>query len=235
MRMIGHLGSQLDASDPAGSAQKLATMFMAGLVAPAAAAINQILQLVNDPNLIPNLIQRGIAFAKALAAAAVLARRPPSRRTATDLVNAVTNVINLVTSRAWAAIPAAITTIATTASAVASGLSQMKDKTTTINVSGFGPVGSDSPHPAPTSATWPPRSSTPSASPPAGSAPSPPGCSAPRSHSSPRPPSRSPQALRRLHPRRLSRELRHHPLDRSGHTGTQIVQRYFVNQIHKLV
>jgi len=25
------------------------------------------------------------------------------------------------------------------------------------------------------------------------------------------------------------------PLDQSGHTGTQIVQRYFVNQINKLV
>ena len=142
MRMIGHLGSQLDASDPAGSAQKLATMFMGGLVAPAAAAITQILQLVNDPNLIPNLVQRGIAFAKALAQQLFWLAGPQVAGTGTDLVNAVTNVINLVTSRAWAAIPAAITTIATRASAVATALSQMKDKTTTINVSGFGPVGS---------------------------------------------------------------------------------------------
>lgn len=141
MRMIGHLGSQLDAADPSGSAQKLATIFMGGLIAPAAAAINQILQLVNDPNLIPNLISRGVAFAKALAQQLFYLAGPQVAGAATNLVNAVTNVINLVTSRAWAAIPAAITTIATTASSVGAALAQMKDRTTTINVSGFGPVG----------------------------------------------------------------------------------------------
>ena len=142
MRFIGHLGSHLDASDPAGSAQKLATIFMAGLVAPATAAINQILLLISDPNLIPNLIQRGVAFAKALAQQLFWFAGPQVAATATDLVNAVTSVINMVTSRAWTAIPAAITTIATKASGVATVVSQMKDKTTTINVSSFGPVGS---------------------------------------------------------------------------------------------
>lgn len=34
MRMIGHLGSHLDSADPAGSARRLATLFMSGLIAP---------------------------------------------------------------------------------------------------------------------------------------------------------------------------------------------------------
>ncbi len=141
MRFIGHLGSHLDASDPAGSAQKLATIFMAGLVAPATAAINQILALINDPNLIPNLVSRGIAFAKALAQQLFWLAGPQVAGPATDLVNAVTNVINMVTQRAWTAIPAAITVIANRAATVNTALSQMKDRTSTINVAGFGPVG----------------------------------------------------------------------------------------------
>ncbi len=236
MRMIGHLGSQLDASDPAGSAQKLATMFMSGLVAPAAAAINQILQLVNDPNLIPNLIQRGIAFAKALVQQLFWLAGPQVAGTATNLVNAVTNVINLVASRAWTAIPAAITTIASTASSVATALAQMKDKTTTINVSGFGPVGSGLAQPAVnigdlatavlnaisvatggvgTQATgmFGPTFSQFSAA-------------------------TVVTALKRyadflqggFHENYATT-----PLDKSGHSGAQIVQRYFVNQINKLV
>ncbi|WP_255708157.1 cutinase family protein, partial [Microtetraspora sp. AC03309] len=88
MRFIGHLGSHLDASDPAGSAQKLATIFMAGLIAPATAAINQILALVNDPNLIPNLVSRGVAFAKALAQQLFWLAGPQVAGPATDLVNA---------------------------------------------------------------------------------------------------------------------------------------------------
>lgn len=141
MRFIGHLGSHLDASDPAGSAQKLATIFMAGLIAPATAAINQILALVTDPNLIPNLVSRGVAFAKALAQQLFWLAGPQVAGPATDLVNAVTNVINMVTQRAWAAIPGAISVIANRATAVGAALSQMKDKTSTINVAGFGAVG----------------------------------------------------------------------------------------------
>lgn len=141
MRMIGHLGSQLDASDPAGSAQKLATIFMGGLIAPAAAAINQILALVNDPNLIPHLVQRGVAFAQALAQQLFWLAGPQVAGAASVVVNAVNTVINLVASRSWAAIPAAIASIASNATSVAATLSQMKDRTTTINVSGFGPVG----------------------------------------------------------------------------------------------
>lgn len=141
MRFIGHLGSHLDASDPAGSAQKLATIFMASLVTPATAAINQILTLINDPNLIPNLVSRGVAFAKALTQQLFWLAGPQVAGPATDLVNAVTNVINLVTQRAWAAIPAAITVITNRAGTVSTALSQMKDRTSTINVAGFGPVG----------------------------------------------------------------------------------------------
>jgi hypothetical protein len=141
MRMIGHLGSQLDASDPAGSAQKLATIFMGGLIAPAAGAINQILALVNDPNLIPHLIQRGVAFAQALAQQLFWLAGPQVAGAASVLVNTVNTVIALVSSRSWASIPAAIASIASNATAVASTLSQMKDRATTINVSGFGPVG----------------------------------------------------------------------------------------------
>lgn len=141
MRFIGHLGSHLDASDPAGSAQKLATIFMAGLVAPATAAINQILTLINDPNLIPNLVSRGVAFAKALATQLFWLAGPQVAGPATDLVNAVTAVIGMVGNKAWTAIPAAITVIANKAGAVNAALSTMKDKTSTINVGGFGAVG----------------------------------------------------------------------------------------------
>jgi hypothetical protein len=141
MRFIGHLGSHLDASDPTGSAQKLATIFMAGLVAPATAAINQILQLVNDPNLIPNLIKRGVAFAEALAQQLFWLAGPQVSAAAAQLVSTANQVINLIQSRAWTAIPALISSIATKATAVGAALSQMRDKTTTVNVTGFGPVG----------------------------------------------------------------------------------------------
>ncbi|MCH9731984.1 MAG: cutinase family protein [Actinomycetia bacterium] len=141
MRLIGHLGSQLDPADPAGSAKKLATIFMAGLVAPATAAINQIITLVSDPNLIPNLIQRGTSFAKALAQQLFWLGGPQVAATATALVNAATNVINLVSARAWTALPATITALAGRANDVGKALSQMAAKTSTINVDGFGPVG----------------------------------------------------------------------------------------------
>jgi hypothetical protein len=149
MRLIGHLGSHLDASDPSGSAQKLATMFMAGLVAPATAAINQILQLVSEPHLIPNLIQRGVAFAEALAQQLFWLAGPQVSATTSELVSTAAQVINLVQSRAWTAIPALISSIATKATAVGNALSQMRDKTTTINVTGFGPVGAELAQPVP--------------------------------------------------------------------------------------
>ena len=235
MRFIGHLGSQLDAADPSGSAQKLATIFMAGLVAPATAAINQILTLINDPNLIPNLVSRGVAFAKALTQQLFWLAGPQVAGPATDLVNAVTNVINMVTRRAWAAIPAAITVIANRATAVSTALSQMKDRTATINVAGFGPVGaglhrdgvdisglatavlnaiSVATGGVGTQATglFGPTFSQFSAA-------------------------RVAQALK--HYANFIRGGFHEnyastPLDNAGHTGTQIVQRYLVNQIRKL-
>ena len=141
MRFIGHLGSHLDASDPAGSAQKLATIFMAGLVAPATQAITQILQLVSDPQLIPNLIQRGVVFARALAQQLFWLAGPQVAATAGDLLDTGTQIINLIHSRQWTAIPALITAIATKATAVGTALSQLRDKTTTLNTSGFANVG----------------------------------------------------------------------------------------------
>ncbi|WP_006244034.1 cutinase family protein [Mycolicibacterium tusciae] len=236
MRMIGHLGSQLDAADPSGSAKKLATLFMTGLVAPAAAAITQILKLVSDPNLIPNLISRGIAFAKALAQQLFWLAGPQVAAPAADLVNAVTNVISLVTSRSWAAIPAAITTIANRANAVGTALAQMKDRTTTINVSGFGPVGAGLAQPGVnignlatavlnaisvatggvgTQATgmFGPTFSQFSAANVAAAL------------------KRYAEFIKGGFHESYSKT----PLDKAGHTGTQIVQRYFVNQINKLV
>lgn len=141
MRFIGHLGSHLDASDPAGSAQKLATIFMAGLIAPAVAAITQILQLVNDPKLIPNLASRGIAFAKALTTQLFWLGGPQVAAAASGLVNTATRVVSLIKSRQWTAIPALIAETATKATAVGTALSQMRDSTATINTSGFGPIG----------------------------------------------------------------------------------------------
>lgn len=236
MRMIGHLGSQLDAADPSGSAKKLATLFMTGLVAPATAAITQILKLVSDPNLIPNLVSRGIAFAKALAQQLFWLAGPQVAAPAADLVNAVTNVINLVTSRAWTAIPAAITVIANRANAVGTALAQMKDRTTTINVSGFGPVGAGLAQPGAnignlatavlnainiatgglgTQATgmFGPTFSQFSAANVAAAL------------------KRYAEFIKGGFHESYSKT----PLDKAGHTGTQIVQRYFVNQINKLV
>ena len=189
MRIIGHLGSQLDPSDPAGSAQKLATMFMGGLVAPAAAAINQILQLVNDPNLIPNLIQRGITFAKALAQQLFWLAGPQVAATATDLVNAVTNVINLVTSRDMGGHPRRHHHHRHHGLRGRTALSQMKDKTTTINVSGFGPVGSGLARPGANIGDLATAVLNAISVATGGVGTQSTGCSAPRSHSSPRPPS----------------------------------------------
>lgn len=141
MRFIGHLGSHLDASDPAGSAQKLSTIFMAGLIAPATAAISQILKLVDDPQLIPNLIQRGIAFAQSLAQQLFWLAGPEVAAPAADLLNTAWQVINLIRGRQWAAAPAIIASIAGKATALATALGTMRDKTNSVNTTGFGDVG----------------------------------------------------------------------------------------------
>lgn len=236
MRFIGHLGSHLDASDPAGSAQKLATIFLAGLIAPATAAINQILTLVNDPNLIPNLIQRGVAFAKALTQQLFWLAGPQVAMVATELVNAVTYVINLVTSRSWAAIPAAIATIATRATAVGTALSQMKDKTATINVSGFGPVGAGLNQPGlnPSDLATAVINAISVATGGVGTTST--GLFGP--------------TFSQFSLASVATSIKHYAafikggfhenydttrLDSAGHTGTQIAQRYLVNQINKLV
>lgn len=237
MRMIGHLGSQLDAADPAGSAQKLATIFMGGLVAPAAAAINQILQLVNDSHLIPNLISRGTAFANALAQQLFSLAGPQVAAAATTLVNAVTHVINLVTSRSWTAIPAAITTIATTASSVGSALAQMNDRTKALNVSAFGPVGSGLANPGGLTIANLATAVLNAISVATGGV----GTQASGMFGptfAQFSPATVAQALKRyaefinggFHENYSSA-----PLDSAGHTGAQIVQRYLANQIHKLV
>lgn len=141
MRFIGHLGSHLDLADAADSAQKLSTLFMAGLIAPATAAVKQILQLVNDPQLIPNLVRRGIAFAEALAQQLFWLAGPQVAATASTLVSAAHDVISLIRARAWTSLPALITSIATKASTLSTALSQMQDKTRAVNVSGFATVG----------------------------------------------------------------------------------------------
>ncbi|SIJ21525.1 Cutinase [Mycobacteroides abscessus subsp. abscessus] len=141
MRFIGHLGSHLDASDPSGSAQKLSTIVMAGLIAPATAALNQILELVNDPQLIPNLIQRGIAFARALAQQLFMLAGPQVAGPASDLIATASQVINLITSKQWTSIPALIGQIGGKAAALGTALASLRDKTSTINTSGFAAVG----------------------------------------------------------------------------------------------
>ena len=236
MRFIGHLGSHLDASDPAGSAQKLATMFMAGLIAPATAAANQILQLVKDPNLIPDLIHRGVAFATALAQQLFWLAGPQVAATASELFNAATQVINLIQARAWTALPALITAIATKASAVGNALSQMQEKTNTINVSAFGPVGSNLAHPGPnfgdliTAVINAINIAT------GGIANQATGIFGP--------------TFAQFSANTVATALKHFAefingnyhndydtarLDPAGHTGTQLVQRYFVNQLDKIV
>ena len=236
MRFIGHLGSHLDASDPAGSAQKLATIFMAGLVAPATAAVNQILQLINDPQLIPNLIQRGITFAKALAQQLFWLAGPQVAGAATELVNAVTQVINLVQARAWTAIPTVITAIATRATAVGTALSEMRDNTTTINVSGFGPVGTGLARPGANIGDLATAVLNAISVATGGIGTQATGVFGP--------------TFSRFTAATVTSSLKHFAefinggfhgnydttrLDQAGHTGTQIVQRYFVNQLNKLV
>jgi hypothetical protein len=149
MRLIGHLGSHLDAADPAGSAQKLATIFIAGLIAPATGALTQILQLLNDPRLIPDLIHCGVAFAQALTEQLFWLAGPQIGASATDLINTAAQAIGLIHARAWTTVPALITVLATKAAALGSALSQMRDKTATINVSAFGAVGAQLAHPTP--------------------------------------------------------------------------------------
>jgi Cutinase len=149
MRFIGHLGSHLDPSDAADSAQKLSTIFMAGLIAPASAAITQILHLVNDPQLIPHLIHRGIAFAEALTQQLFWLAGPQVAAAAAELVGDARNVISLIRSRAWTTLPALITSIATKATSVGAALSGMQDQTRSMNVSGFGPVGTQLAHNGP--------------------------------------------------------------------------------------
>jgi hypothetical protein len=235
MRFIGHLGSHLDASDPDGSAQKLVTIFMAGIIAPATAAISQILQLVNDPNLIPNLIQRGAVFAKALAQQLFWLAGPQVAATAGELLNTVTQVINLIQSRSWPAIPAMITTIATKATAVGTTLSQMRDQTSTINTSGFAAVGNGLTQPGanlPTLTTAILNAITAATG---GIGLQSTGVFGP--------------TFSQFTAATVAAALKHFtefvngnfhnnyattPLDPAGHTGTQLVQRYLINQLNKL-
>lgn len=236
MRFIGHLGSHLDASDPAGSAQKLSTMFMAGLIAPATAAIGQILQLVNDPALIPNLIQRGVAFAKALAQQLFWLAGPQVAGAATDLVNAATNIINLIRSRQWTAIPGMITALASKATAVGTALSQMRDKTKTINVAGFGTVGQNIYQPGTNIGDLTTAVLNAISVATGGIGTHSTGVFGP--------------TFAQFSAATVAASLKHFadfinggfhtsydttPLDKAGHTGTQIAQRYFVNQLNKLV
>lgn len=236
MRFIGHLGSHLDASDPAGSAQKLATIFMAGLISPATAAITQILQLVNDPQLIPNLIQRGIAFAQALTQQLFWLAGPQVAAPAADLVNTANQAITLVQSRQWGSIPALITAIATKATTVGAALSQLRDKTTTINTSGFAEVGNDlapGRFNAANLATAVINAITVASG---GIGTTSTGAFGP--------------TFSQFTAANVANALKHFtefisgnfhnnyattPLDSSGHTGVQLVQRYFSNQIAKLV
>ncbi|OBH37204.1 cutinase [Mycobacterium intracellulare] len=236
MRFIGHLGSHLDASDPAGSAQKLATMFMAGLIAPATAAVNQILQLVKDPNLIPDLVHRGVAFGVALAQQLFWLAGPQVAATASELFNAAGQIINLIQARAWTALPVLITAIATKAANVANALSKMQEQTNAINVSAFGPVGAGLAHPGPglgdlvtavinaisvatggigTQAT---------------------GIFGPTFAQF----SAATVATALKHFAEFIKGDYHNDydtarLDPAGHTGTQLVQRYFVNQLNRIV
>lgn len=236
MRFIGHLGSHLDASDPAGSAQKLATMFMAGLVAPATAAVNQILQLVKDPNLIPDLIHRGVTFAAALAQQLFWLAGPQVAATASELFNAASQVINLIQARAWTAVPALITSIATRAASVANALSQMQDKTNTINVSAFGPVGTGLAHPGPNFANLITAIINAVNVATGGIGTQATGIFGP--------------TFAKFSADTVATALKHFAefiqgnyhndygtarLDPAGHTGTQLVQRYFVNQLNRIV
>lgn len=236
MRFIGHLGSQLDAADPSGSAQKLATLFMAGLIAPATAAITQILQLVNDPQLIPNLVSRGIAFAKALAQQLIWLAGPQVATVATELLNAAHQTIGLIYNRQWAAIPATIATIATRATSVATALNKMRDNTKTINVSGFGPVGSDLASPSFNFANLATAVLNAITTATGGIGLHSTGVFGP--------------TFAQFSAASVTAALKHFAeftngnfhnqydtiaLDKSGHTGTQIAQRYFVNQLNKLV
>lgn len=141
MRFIGHLGSHIDPADPTGSAQRLATMFMAGLVAPAAAAVKQILAIVTDPNLIPNLATRGIAFAQALTQQLFWLGGPQVAATAATVITTAQQVIALIGTRSWTAIPALITTITANATTTAKALDRMRTQTTDINTTGFARVG----------------------------------------------------------------------------------------------
>jgi len=235
MRLIGHLGSHIDASDPAGSAQKLATIFMAGLIAPATAAINQILQLVNDPNLIPNLIQRGIAFAHALAQQLFSLAGPQVAAAATDLVNTATHIINLVASRSWTALPAMIATLATKATTVGTTLTQMRDKTATINTTGFAAVGQAINQPTPNTTHLAAAVLNAISVATGGIGTQATGVFGPTF-------SQFTTASVAASLRRFAQFLTggfHDayattPLDRDGHTGTQIIQRYLLNHVTKL-
>ncbi|MFV8169744.1 cutinase family protein [Mycobacterium sp. DBP42] len=236
MRFIGHLGSQLDAADPSGSAQKLATLFMAGLIAPATAAISQILQLVNDPQLIPNLISRGITFAKALTQQLFWLAGPQVATVATELLNAAHQTIGLIYNRQWAAIPATIATIATRATAVATTLNKMQDNTKTINVSGFGPVGANLASPGFNFANLATAVLNAITTATGGIGLHSTGVFGP--------------TFAQFSAANVTAALKHFAeftngnfhnqydtiaLDKAGHSGTQIAQRYFVNQLNKLV
>lgn len=236
MRLIGHLGSQLDPADPPGSAKKLATIFMAGLIAPATAAINQILTLVTDPNLIPNLIQRGVGFAKALTGQLFALAGPQVANTAAALVNAITNVVNQIGARAWAAIPATITAIAGHANSVGAALAQMARKTSTINVSGFGPVGAVMARPAADIGTAANAVLNAISVATGGLGTGSTGLFGP--------------TFSRFSAATVATALKHYAdfirggfhsnyhtlrLDEAGHTGTQIVRRYLANQINRLL
>jgi hypothetical protein len=160
MRMIGSLGSHLDTTDPAGSAQQLATIFMAALIAPAMTATTEILQLLRQPGLIPNLINHGAAFITALTTQLAWLAGPQIAAPATTLVATAHNTVNAIRALRWPDLPALITQLSTQATTLASTLTNLHDQTRTINTTAFNDVGNSAlqiqnavTHNNPTSAT----------------------------------------------------------------------------------
>lgn len=66
IRLIGLLGSQLDAADPNGSARKVLSIAVGTFLAPASAVVEGLMAMMTQPNFVANLVTGGKRFIEAL-------------------------------------------------------------------------------------------------------------------------------------------------------------------------
>ncbi|CPV66038.1 cutinase family protein [Mycobacteroides abscessus] len=108
LRLIGQLGSQLDSADPSGSAHQLLGLFIGTFLAPVSDAIAGFLSLLNSPNFVGNLVGAGQHMLASLVQQ--LGSSSPILQGIGTIISSVQAIVNAVNSRSFASIPGLVAT-----------------------------------------------------------------------------------------------------------------------------